>query len=39
MWHARDRRAYNLVVRKTEKRDHLEDRGVDGRTGSDWIGD
>jgi hypothetical protein len=36
MWHALERRVYRLLIGKPEERDHLEDRGVDGRMGSEW---
>jgi hypothetical protein len=38
MWHAweRGRNVYRVLVGKPEGKNHLEDRGVDGRTGSKW---
>jgi hypothetical protein len=31
-----ERKVYRVLVGKPEGRDHLEDRGVDGRMGSKW---
>jgi hypothetical protein len=31
MWHAWERTVYRVLMGKPEERDHLEDRGVDGR--------
>jgi hypothetical protein len=32
-----ERKVYKVLVGKPEKRDHLEDQGVGGRIGSEWI--
>jgi hypothetical protein len=32
-----ERKVYKVLVRKPEGRDNLEDQGVDGRIGSEWI--
>jgi hypothetical protein len=32
-----ERNVYKFLVLKSEGRDHLEDRGVDGRMRSEWI--
>jgi hypothetical protein len=32
-----ERKLYRVLVRKTEGKNHLEDQGVDGRMGSEWI--
>jgi hypothetical protein len=32
-----ERNVYRVLVESLEKRDHLEDQGVDGRIGSEWI--
>jgi hypothetical protein len=37
MWHAWERNVYKVLMGKPEERDHLEDQGVDGKMGSEWI--
>jgi hypothetical protein len=39
MWHARERRGKctGFWWESRKERDHLEERGVDGRMGSEWI--
>jgi hypothetical protein len=32
-----ERKAYKVLVGKPVEKDHSEDRGVDGRTGLEWI--
>jgi hypothetical protein len=32
-----ERKVYRVLVGKPEEGDHLEDQGVDGRMGSEWI--
>jgi hypothetical protein len=32
-----ERKLYKVLVGKPEGKNHLEDQGVDGRMGSDWI--
>jgi hypothetical protein len=32
-----DKKVYWVLVGKPEERDQLEDQGVDGRMGSEWI--
>jgi hypothetical protein len=32
-----ERNVYNVLVGKPEGKSHLEDQGVDGRMGSEWI--
>jgi hypothetical protein len=36
MWHAWERNVYKVLMGKPE-RDGLEDEGIDGRMGSEWI--
>jgi hypothetical protein len=33
----KDRKVYEVMVGKPEGSGHLEDQGVDGRMGSEWI--
>jgi hypothetical protein len=38
MWHAWERRVYKFFWWESPKeRDHSEDRGINGRMGSEWI--
>jgi hypothetical protein len=37
MWNAWERKVYKDLVGKPEGKYHLEDQGVDGRMGSEWI--
>jgi hypothetical protein len=40
MWHAWERRRKcnsQKEVESQKERDHLEDQGIDGRMGSEWI--
>jgi hypothetical protein len=39
MWHARERRGKFIRFwwERQEERDHLENQGVEGRIGSEWI--
>jgi hypothetical protein len=32
-----EKEVYKVLVEKPEERDHLEDQGVDGSMGSEWI--
>jgi hypothetical protein len=32
-----ERKVYKVLVGGQKERDHLEDQGVDGRMGSEWI--
>jgi hypothetical protein len=32
-----ERKVYRVLVGKPKERDHLENQGVDGRMGSEWI--
>jgi hypothetical protein len=32
-----DRKVYKIFVGKPKERDHLEDQGVGGKMGSEWI--
>jgi hypothetical protein len=32
-----ERKVYKVLVGKPKKRDHLEDQGVGGKMGSEWI--
>jgi hypothetical protein len=32
-----DRKMYKVLGESLKERDHLEDQGVDGRMGSEWI--
>jgi hypothetical protein len=32
-----ERKVYRVLVRRPKERDHLEDRGIDGRMGLHWI--
>jgi hypothetical protein len=32
-----ERKVCKVLVAKTEERDHSEDRGADGRMGSEWV--
>jgi hypothetical protein len=36
-WRGAKTVGYKFMVGKHEERDHLEDKGVDGRMGSRWI--
>jgi hypothetical protein len=37
MWHAWERRMYKVLAVMPEVKNDLEDQGVDGRMGSEWI--
>jgi hypothetical protein len=37
MWHAWERNVYRVLMGKPDGKNHLEDQGVDGRMGSEWI--
>jgi hypothetical protein len=37
MWHAWERNVYRVLMGKQEGKNHLEDQGIDGRMGSEWI--
>jgi hypothetical protein len=37
MWHAWERKVYQILVEKAERNNHSEYCGVDGRMGSEWI--
>jgi hypothetical protein len=37
MWHALERKVYEVLVEKPQERDHLEDQHIDGRMSSKWI--
>jgi hypothetical protein len=32
-----ERNVYNILMGKPEGKNHLEDQGIDGRIGSEWI--
>jgi hypothetical protein len=32
-----ERKVYKVLVGKPKERDHSEDKGLDGRVGSEWI--
>jgi hypothetical protein len=32
-----ERNVYRVLMRKPEGKNHLEDQGIDGRMGSQWI--